>query len=332
VLSFATFYPSALVALIGTLHRGDIVVLKTDPPLVSVVGLLAAKLRGALAVNWLQDVYPEVAVELRTPMLTGKLGQFLARLRNLSLRSAHMNVVIGHGMAEKIAELGVPRSKIMVVPNWSDENSVVPVDPGASSLREECSIPPSSFVLGYSGNLGKAHEAETLFGAARLLKERRDIVFLFTGGGSEMARLQTMITESGLTNVIFRPHQPRDRLSDALGAADAHWLSLRPELEGLIVPSKLYGIFAAGRPVVAVTDLSGEVANVVRHHECGLAVQPGDEAGLARAIVQLADDPAGRHQMGRNARAAAEGKYAKAHTIGRWVDLLLGLATGRSKA
>jgi glycosyltransferase involved in cell wall biosynthesis len=305
-----------------TVSPGDLVVAKTDPPLISTIAWIATRLRGAQLVNWLQDLYPEVAANLGTPVVRGPLGRWLKALRNVSLRRAAANVAIGEKMAEVLEAEGVARDKLRVIPNWADEETLRPVPTSESVTRKLWRFDPGDFVLGYSGNLGRAHEAETLLAAARLLSKRSDIRFLFIGGGYEFHRLEKSADAEALGNFVFKPHQPREDLPDTLGAADAHWLSLRPEMEGLIVPSKFYGILAAGRPIVAVAALDGEIGRIVRENECGIAVAPGDAAGLAQAVVTLAEDVALRRRMGLRARTLSETMFPRSSALRDWADLV----------
>ncbi len=328
VVDYLSFYVSAFFATLLLARKGDLVVAKTDPPLLSVVTSVATGLRGATLINWLQDLYPEVAAELGVGLMRGPMGRMLRYVRNHSLRAARLNIAIGERMAERIAAEGVPTNQIAVMPNWSDETSIQPLSREAVCLRQEWGF-GDAFVVGYSGNLGRAHEFETLLGAAKLLAGREDIVFLMIGGGHESARLTARVADEGLAaRFQFRPYQPRERLSESLGVADVHWLSLRPEMEGLIVPSKFYGIAAAGRPVIAVTDLDGEIARIVRREECGLAVAPGDVAGLAAAIKSLAADPTRVAAMGKAARAVLVRDFGRADSFARWDQLFRDLASG----
>ncbi|CAN5555304.1 glycosyltransferase family 4 protein [soil metagenome] len=322
-VDYLSFYFTAFFALLRAARHGDLVVVKTDPPLLSVVASVAVRLRGATLINWLQDLYPEVAAELGVGAMHGWLGRRLRRWRNASLHRARLNIAIGERMAERIAAEGVPADRIVVMPNWSDETAIRPLARAAVALRDEWGF-GDAFVVGYSGNLGRAHEFETLLGAATLLTMRDDIVFLMIGGGHESARLAARVADEGLASRFqFQPYQPRERLSESLGAADVHWLSLRPEMEGLIVPSKFYGIAAAGRPVIAVTDLDGEIARIVRREDCGVAVAPGDCAGLAAAIETMASDATRVAAMGRAARAVLERDFGRLDAFERW-DRLFG--------
>jgi glycosyltransferase involved in cell wall biosynthesis len=283
-------------------------------------------------VNWLQDVYPEVARELDTPLVRGRVGRWLKGLRNVSLRDAEANVVIGQVMAERLEAEGICPARVTVIPNWADEQALRPIPTIESVARKKWRFEPGDFVLGYSGTLGRAHECETLLAAARLLARRHDVKFLFVGGGHEYARLEGAVREEGLAGFTFRPHQPRDRLEDTLGAADAHWISLRPELEGLIVPSKFYGILAAGRPVVAVASPDGEIGRIVADTGCGFAIEPGDADGLARAIETVADDPILRRTMAERARQASECRFPRASALERWTELIQSVGTSQLRA
>lgn len=321
LIDYATFYPSAIFKIWQISGPGDVVVVKTDPPLISIAAYPAARIRGAKFVNWLQDIYPEVAMHLGVRLLQGPVGRLLAVARNWVLKRSNANVVIGNRMERRLLEAGVPQNKIQVIPNWTDDDTVLPQPALASPIRREWGIAEETFLFGYSGNLGRAHDSATLVGAAKLLKEREDICFLFVGGGHELRKLQGDAAEA-CENFIFRNYQPRERLSASLAAADAHWVSLRPELEGLIVPSKFYGIAAAGRPVVVIGSGEGEVARLVSEAGCGFVVEPGDCVGLANVIEILADDPSLRSDLGKRARAALEKHHSRTLAFERWTTLL----------
>jgi glycosyltransferase involved in cell wall biosynthesis len=321
-IDYLSFYVMAFFAVLILARRRDVVVAKTDPPMLSVVIALASRLRGARLVNWLQDLYPEVAAELGVAVMRGPVGAMLQRLRNASLRSAICNVAIGERMSERLLEQGVPPARVRVMHNWTDEESIRPVASACLALRDDWGL-RRRFVVGYSGNLGRAHEAETVLGAAHLLREGGNVVFLMIGKGRESERLEARVVADGLSSCFqFRPYQPRERLGESLGVADIHWLSLRPELEGLIVPSKFYGIAAAGRPVIAVSDPDGEIGRLVTRQDCGVVIRPGDSVALAEAIRTLAADPARVAAMGQAARTMVERDYGRGAAFDRWERLL----------
>ncbi len=324
LVDYLSFYLTAFAAMLGETRRGDLLVTKTDPPLLSVAGLIAARLRGARSVTWLQDLYPEVAAELGIEAMRGPAGRALRAIRNWSLKGSAANVAIGERMRERLEAEGVPPARIVVLPNWSDDETIRPMPSETCALRQEWGL-GDRFVVAYSGNLGRAHEAETLLGAARLLRGEPGIAFLMIGGGHASGELSRSIEADGLTSFHMRPYQPRERLAESLGAADVHWLSLRPSLEGLIVPSKFYGIAAAGRPVIAITDADGEIARQVTQHGCGVVIAPGDSRGLANALLELRDGADRTLEMGEAARAMLDRHFTRAETIGRWDALFDGL-------
>jgi glycosyltransferase involved in cell wall biosynthesis len=253
----------------------------------------------------------------------------LSLLRDLSMRRAALNVAIGQRMAGRIADRGVARERIATITNWTDDEAILPSTSNSLSLRKDWGLPADAFVLEYSGNLGRAHEAETLLAASALLADRHDIWFLFVGGGPAQVELSQRSTEAGRERFVFQPHQPRARLSESLAVGDAHWLSLRPEFEGLIVPSKVFGIAAAARPIVAVCDLQGEIALMISASDAGIAVAPGNAAGLAAAIVALADDRAACRAMGDRARLMLQQGFRRCSALAQWEERLEQLAAAR---
>jgi colanic acid biosynthesis glycosyl transferase WcaI len=302
--------------------RGDVLVAKTDPPLTSVVAMRVATRANARLVNWLQDIYPETAAELGVPFMRGAVGRGLGRLRDLSWQGAQASVVVGHHMAQRVRLRGVPSDRVHVIPNWSDDEHLCPLAPGENPLRQAWGL-QHSFVAGYCGNLGRAHEFHTVLAAAERLRNHPHIVFLFIGGGHQFDALARAAEERGLAQTLrFIPYQPQERLKQSLNVPDVHLISLKPELEGLIVPSKLYGIAAVGRPVISITASDGEIARLVRQHACGLVVEPGDGAALAEALILLCKERPRAAEMGKRARAMLDERFTRKHAFARWQGLL----------
>jgi colanic acid biosynthesis glycosyl transferase WcaI len=320
-LDYASFHAAAALKLLHLLGRGDVVVAKTDPPLISIAVSRVASWKGALLVNWLQDLFPEVASALAPNLMPSWLERMLVAARDRSLRRAAMNVVLSEGMRERLCSHGIDPEHIRIVPNWADTTSVTPRAAADSANRRKLGL-SGQFVVGYSGNLGRAHEFDTLLGAARLLKSDPEIAFLMTGAGAKSRNLQNAVEAEGLLSFQFQDYQPPELLSDSLAAADVHLVSLLPALEGLIVPSKIYGILAAGRPALFIGDTAGDLAGMIRRHDCGVAVAVGDKKGLASELRALKDDPSRRERMGRNARQLALSRYASEHALANWLEFL----------
>jgi colanic acid biosynthesis glycosyl transferase WcaI len=320
-IDYGSFYASCAMALIGLLGRGDIVVAKTDPPLVSLICALAARWRRAALINWQQDIFPEIASLLGANPLPRWVDTLLRRCRNASLRSAAMNVAIGSRMRDYLEACGTSASRLCIIENWADGALINPRPAESSALRARLSL-RDRFVVGYSGNLGRAHEFATLLGAAKALHPDRAFVFLIVGGGAKMNEFKQAVAAEGLDNVRFLPYQPSDRLEDSLAAADVHFVSLLPALEGLIVPSKFYGILAAGRPVIFAGDPRGELANIILGSGCGLTVSVGDSCQLAAELSRLRSAPAACAAMGGRARSLLIERYEARHAIDRWCEIL----------
>jgi len=320
-LDYLTFYLSSAWRLLKILRTGDTVVAKTDPPLISIVAMIAAKARGARLINWLQDIFPEVATHLGNNPLPRPIDAIVRRLRDSTLRAAQMNIVLGRRMCEFTRRLGVPAEGICIIENWADNDRGQPIAAGNCSLRTHLGL-EGKFVVGYSGNLGRAHEFQTVLAAAALLAPDPDIVFLMIGGGVGMTALKRAVERLGMSNFKFLPYQPRAALPDSLAAADLHWVSLLPALEGLIVPSKAYGILASGRPLIFIGDPEGEIARLIGPANAGVNVAVGDGPGLARQIAALKSDSGRRECMGRNAFLLYQDRYTANRAIARWCDIL----------
>lgn len=282
--------------------------------------------RGARLVNWQQDLYPEVAEALRGESLPVGRKTLLQRLRNHSLARARRTIVISHGMRRHLLRQGVDASPLVVIPNWTDVRAIRPLAPASNPLRRAW-CDDAAFVVGYSGNLGRAHEIDTLLAAMVRLGSVRNILFLFIGHGIGMAELERRVSATGLMNVRFLPPQPRGQLALSLSVPDCHLVSLRPALEGLILPSKLYGAAASGRPVVFIGDPCGECGSLIRSTEIGRVIETGDGPSLAAALLGLARQQATMALFGARARALAEARFGADWALARLEATLRAVAS-----
>jgi glycosyltransferase involved in cell wall biosynthesis len=225
---------------------------------------------------------------------------FVNRIRDWSLRRARVNVALGEAMAKKIT------GKSVVQHNWAG---------GDLGPAESRPLHTGELVVGYSGNLGRAHEFETMLAAARALPNIR---FDVAGGGAQLERVRA----NAPANVTFRDYAPREKLGESLSSADVQLVSLLPALEGLIVPSKFYGILAVGRPVIFIGARDSELAQLIREHGCGYAVEPGDTAGLIAAIDNLSQDRAHAVELGRRGRALYDARFTPDIAFANWERIL----------
>lgn len=324
--AYGRYYLGARSALRRIVRPGDIVVAKTDPPLLSVAIGPLAKAKGATLVVWLQDLFPEVAEQYGIPGMGGALGARLRILRNRSLSLADGVVAIGEKMAARVLASGsVVPGRLRVIHNWADGTALVPMSHRQNDLRARWGL-EHKFAVAYSGNLGRVHEFDTLLGAASRLRGEPGIVFLIIGTGPRLAQVRRRVAAESLGNVRFEPLQDRESLAQSLGVADVHVSILRPEFEGLVLPSKLYGIMAAGRPAIFIGAPEGETASILRATGAGMNVAVGDQEALVRAILALRDSPSERERLGENARKAFEARYEMRQAFAEWESLLREIA------
>ncbi|QCO13771.1 glycosyltransferase WbuB [Azospirillum brasilense] len=269
------------------LPRHDVVVTMTDPPLLACAGPLIAARHGAAALHWSQDVFPALLPVLGV-RLPDPLMRWVDRASAQALRRQDAVVAIGRCMAGRLAAAGVPAERITVLPNWPDPR-IRPVPRAENPFRQELGL-GDRFTVAYSGNMGLAHPMDAVLDAATLLA-RSDpaVAILLIGEGRRRAAVAEAVERRGLRNVRLLPLQPPDRLAESLSAADLHLATMDPRAEGLLVPSKVAGALAAGRPCLFLGPAGSEAATML--DGCGQRLAPDDAVGLAAAVRRYAGDP-----------------------------------------
>ena len=178
------------------------------------------------------------------------------------------------------------------------------------------------FLVMYSGNFGLGHDVDTFLLAAQRLQDDDRIRFAFVGGGKKKSIVEDFVNKHQLHNAVLAPYQPRESLDELLSAADCHLVSLLVGVEGIMVPSKLFGILAAARPALFIGDDQSEISQVIRDESCGSTVDEGDVDALVNAILSYADDPALARRQGNAGRTALIEKHATVHRCAAWENLL----------
>jgi glycosyltransferase involved in cell wall biosynthesis len=327
VLDYVTYLTGA-AARLARESRPDAIVSLTTPPFVSLVGVELARIKRAAAVLWIMDVYPDLAFELGLLRRDGVAGRILARLSRRVLRRAERVVALGERMAERLEPLAPGR--VRVIHNWEDGALIRPRPVEGHPLRAAWGA-TDRFIVLYSGNLGLAHEFDTMLGAAASLAGEPAVRFVVVGGGPRLAALRGAIAQRGLANVELLPLAPRERLAESLTAGDVHLVTLREGLDGLLLPSKIYGVLAAGRPCLFVGPARSEIATMLEQAGAGRRIAVGDAAGLARAVAEYAHDPARCQREGLAARAAFERAYGRARALREWRELVESLPRRNSR-
>lgn len=280
-------------------HDADVILAMTDPPVMGIAAAIVATLRRRTLVYNIRDLYPDMALAggLLRP---GPWAAWWERWHTWALRRATRIIVLGEDMRGRVAAKGVDASRIVVVSDFApiSDSVVPPTDPVARQLRG-----PFPFVVMHAGNLGFYGAWATLVEAARTL-QTDGVGLVFVGDGAQKDRVQAMA--SGLANVRILPFRPPAEVPAVLAAGDLHVITIRRGLEGVVVPSKLYTLLAAGRPILAVAGATTDVARLVTAHECGIVVDPDDARAVADAIRALKEDPARLETMAKNARVLAQ--------------------------
>lgn len=308
---YLSFYLGAFWKLLR-LPKHDIIMALTTPPLISLIAVLIGRMRGMRVVALVQDIYPDVAVALGALKPDSLMTRILDRLNRLVLGKADRVIVLGDCMRKLIAgKMSYDRhSRIDVIHNWADGAQIQPAQDEQNPFILEHGL-SEKFVVLFSGNLGHVNEFQTVLDAALHLRERLDIAFLFIGEGARREDIAGFIEQYSLTNVRLLPYQPRNLLHYSLAAGDALLVTLAEGLAGLSVPSKTYGILAAGRPILFVGDLHSDAARIVKENHCGSAVAAGEGELLAQTISHWAVDKTELVEAGVRARALFDAQFSR---------------------
>jgi colanic acid biosynthesis glycosyl transferase WcaI len=310
ILSYGSFLAGAFVTGFRV-GRPDTVLTLTTPPLTSVFGRILKLSRGCRHFIWEMDVYPDIAVDLGTLKARSMLTCVIGALADWSRRNADGIIVLGEDMKTRLIARDIPEHKIHVAENWADGKEITPLP-----------FPEGPLVVHYSGNFGLAHDIETISEVIRQCASDSRFQFVFAGGGSRRQQMEKFCHEQGVANVVFRPYSSRAELSASLAEGHLGLVTQLPQTCGSIVPSKTYGIMAAGRPVLYIGPRDSTPARMIERFQCGWQVNPGDTAALASLLEKL---NSGRHlifETGARARQAFEKNYDRPIAAARIVKIL----------
>lgn len=319
---FAGFTALVTAAAVATRDRPDAVLAMSPPITLGLAGWAAARRWRAPLVFNLQDIFPDAAID--TGAIRGRrLVAAARRLERFVYDRAAAITVLSQDMAANVeAKLDAGRSgAVRVIPNFADTSRIRPRSRD-TAYRAEHGLGDRTVVL-YAGNVGFSQPLDLVVEAARAHRHRDDVVFVVNGEGSARPALEA--SAAGLPNLVFVDYQPAERLDEVLASADIGVVVLREGLARSSVPSKIYSILAAGRPVVASVDPGTELPRIIDAAGCGAAVAPGDGAAFNAAIAALLDDAAGREAMGRRGRAYVEGCMTPQAVAGAYEELFAAL-------
>jgi colanic acid biosynthesis glycosyl transferase WcaI len=300
--------------------RPDVVLAMTDPPIAGIAGAFVAQMAGRPFVYNIRDLYPDMAVggDILRP---SKWVERWEKLHRRALRQAACVIVLGDDMRARILSKGITPERVVVVRDGTSIPTSKPdmADPAVRKSVDElrCGFP---FVAVHAGNLGFYGAWDTLLKAAEILSnEDDDTGFVFVGDGANRKSLESSAAK--LPNVRFLPFRPVEQVPHVMLAGDIHVVTVKRGLEGVVVPSKLYSILAAGRPVLAVAAKESDAARIVTEEGCGMWADPDDPAAVAAAIRALRSDPARLIEMGRRAQESAL-RYARVGELQHLIEIM----------
>lgn len=314
----------------------DVILALTSPPMAAALAVALKSYRKALGgpaprvVYHVMDLYPDAAEAAGTLKPGGVAAGAMGWLTALTLRRADATIALGRDMRDRLIARYAPggararnafAERIHVVPPWADDVHLRPLAKRDNPLAASLGL-ADTFTVVYSGNLGVAHDAATIVDAIELTCRHRRLCWVFIGGGSAFERLRAEATRRGWPHFRALPFVPREELNAWLNLADVHLVSQLPAFTGVVVPSKLFGAMAVGRPTVMIGPPDAECSRILRENDAGVVVANGDAGGLVRAVERLRDDAECRQRTGRNARAALETHFSMATAAARIEGIL----------
>jgi colanic acid biosynthesis glycosyl transferase WcaI len=314
VVSYASFLGGAVWKALWA-PRADVVLTLTTPPLASLLGTVLKIMRGSRHYSWEMDVYPDIATDLGVFRKDGPVDWVVGLLADWSRRRADGVIALGEDMKERLIARGIPAERIHICENWANGDEIRPAVMPLGPLR-----------IHYSGNFGLAHDIETISRAIQMLRGDNRFQFSFAGGGPRLAKIEALSLDA-TNHTSVQGYCPRNELGASLAEGHLGLITQLPETAGSVVPSKTYGIMAAGRPLLFIGPKNATPARIIARFHCGWQVDPGDVGGLVSLLDLLANHREELQALGRRARAAFEEHYDRPVGVAR-ITAVLGRMTG----
>ncbi|HEV7301128.1 MAG TPA: glycosyltransferase family 4 protein [Tepidisphaeraceae bacterium] len=328
LVDFASFHALCAVHVLSSARKFDVVVTLTTPPLIAIYASVAARLfRTVRHVHWTMNLHPDIGIEMGLLRRTGLLARVLSGLTDWQLRTSAACVSLGDCMTNRLRAKRVSASRISRIPMWGLD---LPDGDEEDDFRTEWDL-EGRFVVMHAGNAGAICTFDVVREAAVRMRSDDRFVFMFVGAGRQIRELRAFAESHDLTNVRFRPYVPREQLARVLRTGDVHLVSLRAELTGTSVPSKLYGIMAARRPAIFIGAPDSESAAAIRRYSCGKVVSPTDPDAFEAAVRQFAMDPVLRASAGSRGREGYEREFNPTICCTSWATLIESIGTPPDK-
>lgn len=283
-LDYLSFNISLLFKML-TLPKYGIVIGLTTPPWISFFGVIFSLLKRARFIHWAMDVNPDEAIELGWVKEGSLFYKFLDWSTRFTYRKSEKIIALDEYMAQLIKSKGAVNDRIIVIPPWPHDDDIIYIPHNENPFREKYNL-NDKFVVMYSGNFSVCHPLDTVLDAAHLLKERKDIVFLFIGGGVRVNDVLGFKDRYNLSNIIYLPYQERNQIKYSLSAADLHIVVMGEPFVGIVHPCKVYGILCIGTPFVLIGPEESHVGDIIKENQIGYQVTHGDSKRLVEIIEQ----------------------------------------------
>lgn len=303
------------------MRRPGAILVSTSPPMCAVAGWLLSLYHRVPLVFWVMDLNPDQAVAMGLLQPRALMVRIFDWFNRRALGRAHTVIALDRFMAARLMSKREICDKLEVLPPWPHEDHLEDIPHAQNPFRKTHAL-EGKFVVMYSGNHSPANPISTVLQAAEALRRRKDVVFMFVGGGNAKKDVEAAIA-AGATNVISLPYQPIESLKYSLSAADLHVVTLGPSGVGIVHPCKIYGAMQVGRPILAVSPRPSHISDLLDQCDFGRQVEHGDVAGAVRAITELAAcSEADRAAMGRRGKSLIVRELSKSISCGRFAEIL----------
>lgn len=324
LVNAATISISLFLKALWRIRKADVVIVVTNPPLLPFFIAIVCHLRGAKCILRVDDVYPEALIATGLARPDSLVVRVMSWVTKLLYQSVDQIVVLGRDMKQLVIKKAMcSPERVSVIPIWADVGLIGPAEKATNSLLSELGL-ADKFIVQCAGNMGRAQGVENMLKAAELLKKDDEIQFLFIGAGAKKRWMENEVQRKDLNNVALLGQRPRSDQANFLNSCDVAMVSLLSGMTGAGVPSRLYNIMAAGKPVIAIAGATSELSLVVQEEQVGWNVPPDRPEKLVEAILEAQASSDQLLQMGKHARDVVEAKYTRTRVIESYIELLSG--------
>lgn len=328
IKNLVAYFFNSLIATLKIEKQDYIYTISQPPILGGVLGVLGKWIKGGKLIYNIQDFNPEQTIAVGYAKNKLLLNTVMA-VDKFSCKNSDKVIVVGRDMQETLKNRfnnkKVPSN--VFINNWINEKEIYPLEqnhPKIIAFKEKYNL-QDKFIIMYSGNIGLYYDLENIIKVIGEFKNREDVVFAFIGDGTVKSKIEEYVTNNNLNNVTFIPYQDKADLIYSLNAADIHWVVNAKGIKGVSVPSKLYGVMAAGKPVLGVLDEGSEARLIVEECNCGVCIEPGNYKEISRNIEYILNNKELIKSLGRNGRKYLEVNLTKDVSINKYKDTILSL-------